>query len=107
MAQHWGPVMLLHLGRVPTVVVSSAEPAKVILKTHDIFISNRPDSSISRRLLYDYKDASLPLYADYRRQMRSICVEKIVYLYVILSSHFEWVPLSESEKYYEDRILLL
>ncbi|KAK9198131.1 hypothetical protein WN944_013314 [Citrus x changshan-huyou] len=73
MAQHWGPVMLLHLGRVPTVVVSSAEPAKVILKTHDIVISNRPDSSISTRLLYDYKDVSLPLYGDYWRQMRSMC----------------------------------
>ncbi|ESR53196.1 hypothetical protein CICLE_v10023575mg, partial [Citrus x clementina] len=64
--------MLLHLGRVPTVVVSSAEPAKVILKTHDIVISNRPDSSISTRLLYDYKNVSLPLYGDYWRQMRSL-----------------------------------
>lgn len=41
MAQRYGPVMLLHLGRVPTVLVSSAEPAKEILKTHGIVFSNR------------------------------------------------------------------
>ncbi|KAK9203218.1 hypothetical protein WN943_013472 [Citrus x changshan-huyou] len=75
MAQHWGPVMLLHLGRVPTVVVSSAEPAK---------------------------DVSLPLYGDYWRAHFEYKYLKITYLYAILKAHFEWVPLSESEKSCED-----
>ena len=33
-------------------------------------------------------------------------VEKIACIYAILRAHFEWVPLNESEKSYEIRILL-
>ncbi|KAM6589586.1 hypothetical protein CsatA_012191 [Cannabis sativa] len=41
-----GPIMSLKLGRITTIVVSSAEMAKQILQTHDNLFSNRtvPDS---------------------------------------------------------------
>lgn len=35
-----------------------------------------------------------------------VCVEKIAYQYAILRAHFEWVPLNESGKSCEVRVLL-
>lgn len=78
LAKRHGPLMLLHLGNAPTLVVSSADGAHEILRTHDVIFSNRPDSSIARRLLYDYKDLSLAPYGEYWRQMRSICVAQLL-----------------------------
>lgn len=78
LAKRHGPLMLLHLGNAPTLVVSSADGAREILRTHDVIFSNRPDSSIARRLLYDYKDVSLAPYGEYWRQMRSICVVQLL-----------------------------
>ncbi|CAN1234059.1 Cytochrome P450 71A6 (Fragment) [Linum perenne] len=61
MSQLHGPIMLLHLGRSPTLVISSPESAKE-----------------ARRLLYNYKDLSLSPYGEYWRQMRSICVMQLL-----------------------------
>ncbi|KAF3438703.1 hypothetical protein FNV43_RR21467 [Rhamnella rubrinervis] len=50
LAHKCGPdLMLLYLGQVPALVVSSAE----MVKKHDIVISNRPRNIASSALLYD------------------------------------------------------
>uniref|UniRef100_A0A5B7AB44 Uncharacterized protein n=1 Tax=Davidia involucrata TaxID=16924 RepID=A0A5B7AB44_DAVIN len=81
LAQQYGPLMLLHLGSVPVLVLSSADAAREILKTNDIIFSNRPRSSIAGRLMYNYKDVAFAPYGEYWRQIRSICVLQL------LSSH--------------------
>ncbi|CAK7324025.1 unnamed protein product, partial [Dovyalis caffra] len=78
LAKRYGPLMLLHLGSTPALVVSSADGAREIMRTHDLVFSNRPDLSIGRRLLYDYKDLSLAPYGEYWRQMRGICVLQLL-----------------------------
>lgn len=40
----YGPLMLLHFGRVPILVVSSADIAHDIMKTHDLKFANRQAS---------------------------------------------------------------
>ncbi|KAG8378738.1 hypothetical protein BUALT_Bualt07G0016400 [Buddleja alternifolia] len=70
--------MLLHFGNVPTLIVSSADSAREIMKIHDLTFINRPESSISRRLLYDNKDISVAPYGEYWRQLKSICVLQLL-----------------------------
>ncbi|KAM7272808.1 hypothetical protein ACFE04_027472 [Oxalis oulophora] len=60
----YGPVIFLKLGQVPTVVVSSADSAKQVLKTHDLECCTRPPIA----------DVAFAPYGDYWREMRKICV---------------------------------
>lgn len=66
--------MLLHLGFVPTLVVSSAEAAKKVLKDHDISCCSRPPLISIGRLSYNYLDISFAPYGPYWREIRKICV---------------------------------
>ncbi|KAF6164809.1 hypothetical protein GIB67_005868 [Kingdonia uniflora] len=73
-----GPVMLLKLGSVPVLVVSSAEVAREVLKTHDHVFCNRPVLEGFRKHLYNFKDVALSPYGEYWRQMRKICVLELL-----------------------------
>nr|QKV50715.1 Cytochrome P450 71A26 [Astragalus membranaceus] len=66
--------MQLHLGNVPVLVISSAEAAGEITKTHDRVFANRPQTKLYDILLYDCKDVSTAPYGEYWRQIRSISV---------------------------------
>lgn len=77
LARKHGPVMLLHLGNVPFLVVSSAEVAKEILKTHDQIFSNRPNSTVANAI-YDCKDIAFSPYGEYWRNVKSICVNHLL-----------------------------
>ncbi|KAL4584908.1 hypothetical protein LXL04_009519 [Taraxacum kok-saghyz] len=72
--RHGGPLMLIHLGSVPTLVVSSAEAASEIMKTQDLLFANRPEVKMWRKLLCDLKEVSVAPYGEYWRQVKSIMV---------------------------------
>ncbi|XP_019100222.1 PREDICTED: cytochrome P450 71A26-like isoform X2 [Camelina sativa] len=74
LSHRYGPLMLLHFGRVPVLIVSSAEVAKDVLKTHDRVFASRPRSKIFEKLLYDRHDVASAPYGEYWRQMKSGCV---------------------------------
>lgn len=69
----YGPLMSLRLGRVQTLVVSSAEMTKEILKTKDLVFCNRPVLTGQRKLSYDNKDIAFSPYNEYWREMRKTC----------------------------------
>ncbi|RLN22358.1 hypothetical protein C2845_PM07G39700 [Panicum miliaceum] len=69
-----GSVMLLRLGRVPTVVASSAAAAEEAMKTRDIAFSSRPRLLMAQRLLYGGRDVAFAPYGEYWRQARRVCV---------------------------------
>ncbi|KAF2291809.1 hypothetical protein GH714_035691 [Hevea brasiliensis] len=73
-SKKYGPVMLLQLGRVPVLIVSSADAAKEVLKTHDINTCSRPLLAGTGKLSYNYLDVAFTPYGDYWREMRKICV---------------------------------
>ncbi|PON96774.1 Cytochrome P450, E-class, group IV [Trema orientale] len=78
LAQHHGPLMLLHFGSRPVLVASSADAAREIMKTHDVVFSNRPKLNMAHKLLYQARDVSTAPYGEYWRQMRSICVLQLL-----------------------------
>ncbi|XP_010550707.1 PREDICTED: cytochrome P450 71A26-like [Tarenaya hassleriana] len=70
LSHRYGPLMLLHLGKVPVLVVSSADAARGVLKTYDLAFASRPRSKLFKKLLYDGRDVALAPYGEYWRQMK-------------------------------------
>lgn len=73
LSQKYGPVMFLKLGGVPTVIISSAESAKEVLKVHDLDCCSRPLLAGTGKLSYNYLDIAFVPYGEYWREMRKIC----------------------------------
>jgi len=73
LARVHGPVLLLRLGRVPTVVVSSAAGAEEVMRARDLAFASRPRSAMAERLMYG-RDVAFAPYGDYWRQARRVCV---------------------------------
>ncbi|KAG8098940.1 hypothetical protein GUJ93_ZPchr0013g34921 [Zizania palustris] len=78
LARRHGPVMLLQLGTVPTVVVSSADAARDVMKAHDADCCSRPVSPGPKRLSYDLKDVAFAPYDDYWREMRKLFIVELL-----------------------------
>ncbi|CAJ2678511.1 unnamed protein product [Trifolium pratense] len=67
-AQKYGPLMLLYFGKVPVIVVSSADAASKVLKTHDSVCCDRPHRKIFDILFYCSKDVASCGYGEYWKQ---------------------------------------
>ncbi|KAJ0983438.1 hypothetical protein J5N97_011693 [Dioscorea zingiberensis] len=50
LSQQYGPLMYLQLGQAPTIVVSSSEIAREVMRTHDLASCNRPSHFSSSKL---------------------------------------------------------
>ncbi|THG19089.1 hypothetical protein TEA_027655 [Camellia sinensis var. sinensis] len=84
LAQKYGPLMQLHFGSVPVLVVSSAVAAREIMKTHDLAFSSRPKTINGSKIVYDYKDVALSPYGEYWRQERSMLTISILTHVILL-----------------------
>ncbi|KMS97288.1 hypothetical protein BVRB_7g177320 [Beta vulgaris subsp. vulgaris] len=73
-----GDLMFVYMGCKPTLVVSSADAAREIMRTHDTIFSNRPKSRSASRLFYNCTDVAFSPYGDHWRQIRSICVTQLL-----------------------------
>ncbi|CAL1386255.1 unnamed protein product [Linum trigynum] len=85
LAKKHGPVMRLQLGELPHVIVSSAEAAKDVLKTHDAALASRPYLLAADILFYGRKGITFTPYGDYWRQMRKICTAELLSTKRVLS----------------------
>ncbi|WCJ36158.1 cytochrome P450 family 71 subfamily A polypeptide 25 [Euphorbia peplus] len=74
LSERYGPLMLLHFGSKPVLVVSSPDIAREITKSHDLIFSSRPKLNIIDKLFYSGKDIVAAPYGDHWRQARGICV---------------------------------
>ncbi|KAM3372655.1 hypothetical protein ACQJBY_019501 [Aegilops geniculata] len=77
LARRHGPVMQLQLGTVPTVVVSSAEAAQEVMKTHDEDCCTRPVSPGMKRLSYGRNNVEFAPYGAYWHAMRKFLVVEL------------------------------
>ncbi|GLU20484.1 hypothetical protein SLE2022_366810 [Rubroshorea leprosula] len=73
-----GPILLLQLGSIETLVVSSAEAAKDVLKTHDLDCCSRSPSPGPKRLSYNYLDIIFSPYGDYWKEMKALFISELV-----------------------------
>ncbi|KAK4721771.1 hypothetical protein R3W88_012004 [Solanum pinnatisectum] len=78
LAKKYGPLMHLQLGEVSAVVVTSAEMAKQVLKTHDLAFASRPKFMAMDIICYGRCDIAFTPYGEYWRQMRKICIMEVL-----------------------------
>ena len=67
-----GPLMFLQLGSIPALVISSADIAREIFKTHDRVFSGRPVLYATKKLTYNLSAVSFAPYGEYWREVRKI-----------------------------------
>ncbi|PIN18980.1 Cytochrome P450 CYP2 subfamily [Handroanthus impetiginosus] len=70
--------MLLKLGSKPALVVSSAEIAKKIMKTHDLSFAGRPVLIAQKKIFYDMTDLLNLPYGEKWRKLRSIFMQQLL-----------------------------
>ncbi|KAI3831084.1 hypothetical protein MKX03_034321 [Papaver bracteatum] len=73
LSRKYGPIMILHLGHSPTLVVSSAEMAIEFLKNQDLLFANRPFTVAGNALLYGCTDIAFSPNNEYLRKVRRMC----------------------------------
>ncbi|CAN6298628.1 unnamed protein product [Urochloa humidicola] len=73
LSESHGPLMLLRLGAVPTLVVSSAEAAREVLKTHDLAFCSRYLSATISILSSGGQGIMFSHYDGRWRELRKLC----------------------------------
>ncbi|KAL8063595.1 hypothetical protein ABFX02_01G036500 [Erythranthe guttata] len=74
----YGPVMHLQLGELSSVIISSPDAAKQVMKTHDINFASRPSIIVMEILSYNCTNVAFSEYGDYWRQLRKICTLELL-----------------------------
>ncbi|KAG5413887.1 hypothetical protein IGI04_001454 [Brassica rapa subsp. trilocularis] len=74
LSEKYGPLMSLKFGNVPTVVASSPETVKDVLKTFDADCCSRPYLTYAARISYNLNDLAFSPYSKYWREVRRMTV---------------------------------
>jgi cytochrome P450 len=93
LSNKYGPLMFLNFGQTPTLVVSSADVAREMLKTRDVAFSNRSKTTAADALFYACTNVGFSPYGEYWRQARKICVLELLSLKKVQS--FQYVREEE------------
>jgi hypothetical protein len=65
-------LMLLHLGAVPTLIVSSPSAAQAVLRTQDHIFASRATSPVTDIIFYGSTDVVFSPYGEHWRQVKKI-----------------------------------
>ncbi|KAI4387312.1 hypothetical protein MLD38_005154 [Melastoma candidum] len=78
LSRTYGPIMLVHLGNVPMIVVSTPRAAELFLKTHDAIFSSRPRFDLLNFIPQWKHTMLLSPNNSYWRHMRRLCIQKLL-----------------------------
>ncbi|KAM0853269.1 hypothetical protein ACQ4PT_051193 [Festuca glaucescens] len=70
--KHGQDLMLLRLGAVNTVIVSSPRAAEAVLRTHDHVLASRARSAVADSIFYRSSDVAFAPYGEFWRQGRKV-----------------------------------
>ncbi|CAL5037147.1 unnamed protein product [Urochloa decumbens] len=76
-SRHGAPLMHLRLGSFDAVVASTAEAARLVLRTHDLAFADRPPTAFGEILAYGYKGILQTPYGPYWRMARRLCAAEL------------------------------
>ncbi|CAL4999171.1 unnamed protein product [Urochloa decumbens] len=77
LSKKYGELVHLRFGSFPVVVASSADMARLLLKTHDLLFLDRPRTAAGKHTTYDYADITWSPYGAYWRHARRICATQL------------------------------
>ncbi|CAL5066977.1 unnamed protein product [Urochloa decumbens] len=77
LASRHGALMHLRLGSYHTVVASSAATARLVLKTHDLALADRPPTTAGETMSYGYLGIVHTPYGAYWRMARKLCATEL------------------------------
>ncbi|KAK8987042.1 hypothetical protein V6N11_055359 [Hibiscus sabdariffa] len=77
LSNKYGPLLLLRLGYNPTLLVSSADMVREIVKSHDIVFSDRPKTAAVKHMLYESKGMGFGPYGEFWRQVRKMSIVEL------------------------------
>ncbi|KAL5756265.1 hypothetical protein ACOSQ2_021011 [Xanthoceras sorbifolium] len=78
MAEKYGPIYSLKLGKNPTLIVSSWEIVKECLTINDKVLATRPSIAVGKYLGYDNAVFALAPYGQYWRNIRKIAITELL-----------------------------
>ncbi|KAF5799309.1 putative cytochrome P450 [Helianthus annuus] len=78
LSKQYGPLMQIHIGSKPFIVISSSTMAKQVFKNLDHIFCSRPPSHATKRLSYNYLDIAFAPHNDHWREMRKILVSEFL-----------------------------
>ncbi|CAN1785959.1 Cytochrome P450 71D11 (Fragment) [Linum perenne] len=70
--------MHLQLGQLSHIVISSAEAARQVMKTHDLVFASRPSLLGADIVFYAGSDLAFSAYTERYKQLRKICVVEVL-----------------------------
>ncbi|OEL24592.1 Premnaspirodiene oxygenase [Dichanthelium oligosanthes] len=83
-----GPIMMLKIGPMPLVVVTSRELAREVLKVQDPNFANRPRLLVGGICGYGWADIIFAPTSDYWRKIRKLCIHEVLSPKRVLSFQF-------------------
>ncbi|XP_071738431.1 parthenolide synthase-like [Rutidosis leptorrhynchoides] len=73
-----GPIMQIHIGSKPYLIISSPTMAKQILKTQDHVFCSRPLFEATKQLTYNFLDIAFSPHSSHWRDMRKLLVTELL-----------------------------
>lgn len=74
LSDRYGPLMLLRLGSLPVLVISSASIVREVIQKHDHIFASRPSLKAPYELLYHGRDIAFAPYGEYWRKMKKVSI---------------------------------